>query len=126
MAFQSTRPIRGATTLPSDNLTAKQNFNPRAPYGARLGDVIRVEGDTGISIHAPHTGRDNMPPYLAVYTWHFNPRAPYGARRGLVSGQLKGQGISIHAPHTGRDLFVSDFNQPERISIHAPHTGRDL
>ena len=79
----------------------------------------------GISIHAPHTGRD-------VYL------------------QLLEQGleISIHAPHTGRDpltmAIVSDCvgfqstrpirgatmppqSHPgtQKISIHAPHTGRD-
>ena len=34
-AFQSTRPIRGATLRPGRKGTGKINFNPRAPYGAR-------------------------------------------------------------------------------------------
>ena len=78
--FQSTRPIRGATQ-PSDRGNApERHFNPRAPYGARLSwcsSVIvsavfqstrPIRGATGgrdqrkpprgISIHAPHTGRD--------------------------------------------------------------------
>ena len=56
------------------------NFNPRAPYGARpvFRDIAlqRVR----ISIHAPHTGRDDT---LGTYDdagSDFNPRAPYGAR----------------------------------------------
>ena len=35
--FQSTRPIRGATIKRITRAKQKQNFNPRAPYGARLG-----------------------------------------------------------------------------------------
>ena len=82
-AFQSTRPIRGATSgrLPAGIFTmhfnprapygarrmcrsgssgCAQNFNPRAPYGARpfLRDGNRL-GRNAISIHAPHTGRDD-------------------------------------------------------------------
>ena len=39
-------------------MTVSENFNPRAPYGARL-FLMTVNGFTDeISIHAPHTGRD--------------------------------------------------------------------
>ncbi len=77
--FQSTRPIRGAT-IPPYAAKAAKNFNPRAPYGARLwrGPLRQhrtqfqstrpIRGATSrlilcfaiqyISIHAPHTGRD--------------------------------------------------------------------
>ena len=78
--FQSTRPIRGATTRHDADSARLHNFNPRAPYGARrdLSAHLRLLG--GISIHAPHTGRD-------VGARHINRRSY----------------ISIHAPHTGRD-----------------------
>ena len=56
--FQSTRPIRGATTSSIGASCLSINFNPRAPYGARhvLAEGLRLKGK--ISIHAPHTGRD--------------------------------------------------------------------
>ena len=79
--FQSTRPIRGATPAGPVRRSCRRYFNPRAPYGARLG-------------------------WPWIGTWslsYFNPRAPYGARRKI---QIKNAGksiISIHAPHTGRD-----------------------
>ena len=79
--FQSTRPIRGATGQLRDRCTTGRNFNPRAPYGARLNPYKLIfvfgkfqstrpirgatHGQHGahtkqdISIHAPHTGRDN-------------------------------------------------------------------
>ena len=138
--FQSTRPIRGATSVAQD------------------------EADrTSISIHAPHTGRDlrlhiviprdisfqstrpirgatsaasrKRRPYRTFQSTrpirgatpvallpvcrrlYFNPRAPYGARRALHHRTAPDGRISIHAPHTGRDAqhFVSlqiiiDFN----------------
>ena len=60
--FQSTRPIRGATSTKFSNVPKKSNFNPRAPYGARL-------------------------PYFTIQSTslsNFNPRAPYGARIILI------------------------------------------
>ena len=57
---------------------------------------------TKISIHAPHTGRDDkmrIRPYCLC--------------------------ISIHAPHTGRDNQIPHWLPQLPISIHAPHTGRD-
>ena len=78
--FQSTRPIRGATvcvtppfynvvfqsTRPIRGATQKQNLN---------------YWNLDISIHAPHTGRDNI----------------------LIMQYIAPLDISIHAPHTGRD-----------------------
>ena len=79
--FQSTRPIRGATILLCAALLLRYNFNPRAPYGARPVFLQFLNLRVGISIHAPHTGRD-----------HCVLRNPGHSQR-----------ISIHAPHTGRD-----------------------
>ena len=101
--FQSTRPIRGATHTSRDQSAQKENFNPRAPYGARRRGRSFPPNLGGISIHAPHTGRD----------YHDVGVCPLG------------DGISIHAPHTGRDAVSSVGTQQSRISIHAPHTGRD-
>ena len=56
--FQSTRPIRGATTLLTKLAYKYKNFNPRAPYGARLSCFDLLFDIINISIHAPHTGRD--------------------------------------------------------------------
>ena len=58
--FQSTRPIRGATELENAHLSGNVNFNPRAPYGARRAGDFSLSPGAGISIHAPHTGRDYM------------------------------------------------------------------
>ena len=56
--FQSTRPMRGATY-------------PRHDTGHSL----------GVSIHAPHAGRDGRAHPRKTRTQSFNPRAPCGARQ---------------------------------------------
>ena len=104
--FQSTRPIRGATRTADLSPQDALNFNPRAPYGARrcigiFGRLLSkfqstrpIRGATilcgvglfvcGISIHAPHTGRDWRPAIAMRSLWkNFNPRAPYGARLAI-------------------------------------------
>ena len=149
LTFQSTRPIRGATksTLPRGR--GRPHFNPRAPYGARPG-AARPRKDIGIiSIHAPHTGRDQLSddhyhrPFAFQSTRPIRGATTYSSQRDLLVP------ISIHAPHTGRDATVAGYEiacggfqstRPIRgatsnsrksggssgISIHAPHTGRDL
>ena len=100
--FQSTRPIRGATFWKNSFFTV-----------------------TGISIHAPHTGRDFDVTTASPTQNNFNPRAPYGARRVKEEEIFLIIDISIHAPHTGRDAEVEKLRAELKISIHAPHTGRD-
>ena len=108
------------------SIGGKDNFNPRAPRGARR-------------------WRPSRRPLRATY---FNPRAPCGARRRLTRSPVSGSVfqstrpmrgatsthnlfitrtcISIHAPHAGRD-GMSRCSHPAQpsISIHAPHAGRD-
>ncbi len=82
--FQSTRPMRGATSCLLVLVSISLYFNPRAPCGARrkeVGEAVEtlqfqstrpMRGATfirtvpnlvyDISIHAPHAGRDCTPP----------------------------------------------------------------
>ena len=101
--FQSTRPMRGATSSQVATETATEiDFNPRAPCGARrLMTTMKMKtrrfqstrpmrGATSftsfyltsrsISIHAPHAGRDFLHSRWFRRQPHFNPRAPCGAR----------------------------------------------
>ena len=57
-AFQSTRPVRGATTSGGICVCRGRYFNPRAPCGARLVLPSHPRKRQPISIHAPRVGRD--------------------------------------------------------------------
>ena len=107
----------------------RDDFNPRAPCGARPARCTKSLRASQISIHAPRMGRD-LSEFAARYgytisihaprmgrdaapaaRWRakhdFNPRAPYGARHSGVSDKAGAQAISIHAPRMGRDGSVS-------------------
>ncbi len=149
--FQSTRPMRGATT-PRIEQTPNISISIHAPHAGR--DLMRKAADDAgkplfqstrpmrgaterwhpsqrrgsISIHAPHAGRDSWIVKKIGLLYYFNPRAPCGARRIPNSSPCPPPGISIHAPHAGRDYQkCGSFREDdEGISIHAPHAGRDL
>ena len=57
-AFQSTLPVRGATTNAGGWNNCQMHFNPRSPCGERLGAIILIPVGTEISIHAPRAGSD--------------------------------------------------------------------
>ena len=125
LAFQSTRPARGAT-------------GSRGPRR----HAVRV------SIHAPRAGRDYAPTGDGPTAPGFNPRAPRGARpsrtysasafvlfqstrpaRGATPRarcRRPGGGVSIHAPRAGRDTSPPATAKQGQVSIHAPRAGRDL
>ena len=79
--FQSTLPVRGATWKHCPEVLQGMDFNPRSPYGERLGAPGRLIEDYEISIHAPRTGSD----------W-------------TVFSKAALKQISIHAPRTGSDV----------------------
>ena len=147
--FQSTRPIRGATTY---RRTAKYycKISIHAPHTGRdLVSHSTAETMTEISIHAPHTGRDLAREALTMVDAIFQSTRPIrGATCPRVDFLILFLLISIHAPHTGRDgkatsgkrrkkyfnprapygarrITVSPTCWAFLISIHAPHTGRD-
>ena len=122
--FQPTRPLRGATILPNRGGGDDQNFNPRAPCGARR----------------------NVDDHRGSYQ-DFNPRAPCGARprsRRTVSPvtifqptrPLRGATPFLQfaplpflfqptRPLRGATNTPADVYVINRISTHAPLAGRD-
>ena len=81
VAFQSTRPVRGATPLWRRWLADYHSFNPRAPCGARLS---RLKLDSWSS-------------------WFQSTRPAWGATSIRPKPQRNFL-VSIHAPRTGRDF----------------------
>ena len=101
--FNPRAPYGARPPAPPPKSRRTAHFNPRAPYGARRQSNGLTDLDGGISIHAPHTGRDRRRLCTLTPGSYFNPRAPYGARRPRKGADQQSGPISIHAPHTGRD-----------------------
>ena len=78
--FQPTRPLRGATANDDNDGVQVDNFNPRAPCGARPFEQGSISIPKIISTHAPLAGRDRLTPYRSCIAM-----------------------ISTHAPLAGRD-----------------------
>ena len=60
--FQSTHPMRGATTYLSSLWARNSHFNPRTPCGVRQPETPMIGHCGTISIHAPHAGCDPTSP----------------------------------------------------------------
>ena len=86
--FQSTLPMRGATSSRFVINPHSQNFNPHSPCGERP------------SLHTPYAS-------CSVY---FNPHSPCGERRFTVMLPVKHNVISIHTPHAGSDSQNLDLD----------------
>ena len=103
IAFQSTRPIRGATSSRDTLYAAATDFNPRAPYGARQVVPEELVEVRTISIHAPHTGRDDIQVVPRAPPEAFQSTRPIRGATSEMHVRINTYKISIHAPHTGRD-----------------------
>ena len=148
--FQSTHPMRGATSSQVGDLNLMGNFNPRTPCGVRRYVVKKQYGVSRISIHAPHAGCDAERLGLDVMTPEISIHAPHeGCDPTPPQPVYLLSCISIHAPHAGCDNIIrclslrqtTNFNPRTpcgvrhrlrrvrsaevRISIHAPHAGCD-
>ena len=147
--FQSTRPVWGATNVVFCHLFIRlisihaprmgrdraqraevqrmKDFNPRAPYGARLRTALirRTHGEFqstrpvwGATFRAL-CARDSIPA-------HFNPRAPYGARLKAADWLTASAGdFNPRAPYGARPCNSIVRRALGAISIHAPRMGRD-
>ena len=101
-AFQSTRPVRGATEF-----------------------KIAAVGRAIVSIHAPRAGRDCERRSLRQSLRRFNPRAPCGARQRQGSHRWYTRSFNPRAPCGARHRQLSGMVRIPSVSIHAPRAGRD-
>ena len=140
--FQSTRPMRGATSPPPESAQRAGRFNPRAPCGARptgcpcLSVMARFQstrpmrGATKISqcaspplrvsIHAPHAGRDRRGASRSSGRKGFNPRAPCGARRRRLTCIRSTCGFNPRAPCGARRRWQSSIFANTCFNPRAP------
>ncbi len=148
--FQSTRPARGATDVPSGDYLLGYVFQSTRPARG----ATRIWNSTWtavrVSIHAPRAGRDDADPRgTARRPCCFNPRAPRGARHRATSTEVISVEFQSTRPARGattvcrpdpRLLSMFQSTRPARgatsamatmpsdgivVSIHAPRAGRD-
>ena len=124
LQFQSTHPMRGATACRT-NLPTPGRFQSTHPMrGAtldcRYGHVLRQ-----ISIHAPHAGCDASVPMSRTLCIPFQSTHPMRGATACRNPFTDLISISIHAPHAGCDAFTKTDAEYRDISIHAPHAGCD-
>ena len=122
--FQSTRPMRGATLIADLLDVLYDNFNPRAPCGARPRPWRSQCSAEYFNPRAPCGARRILKWRMTLKDEFQSTRPMRGATRCLVLRHRK-EGISIHAPHAGRDFLDLEPSFHISISIHAPHAGRD-
>ena len=144
--FQSTHPLRGATSS-STRMRGTGTFQSTHPLrGATIPPsetVVRM----AISIHAPLAGCDAARAPTSFRSSHFNPRTPCGVRPGQPCAKLDLQGFQSTHPLRGAtqthavvdlvQIFQSThplrgatrvpivFRSHRPISIHAPLAGCD-
>ena len=122
--FQSTLPVRGATS-PRRSVQVAVRFQSTLPVRGATSTIASITFICWISIHAPREGSD--PPWRVVLLppWGFQSTLPVRGATELGREGGRASGISIHAPREGSDFLQLDGYRRIQISIHAPREGSD-
>ena len=106
LPFQSTHPLRGATSASSRDRNTVFPFQSTHPLRGATQDTTPAIGRSTISIHAPLAGCDAILRISASKPADFNPRTPCGVRRKVANYFGVTVEISIHAPLAGCDSEI--------------------
>ena len=101
--FQSTLPMRGATTMVISFPLTPGYFNPHSPCGERLAFLISLFVVVQFQSTLPMRGATGIDDHIGLSGKNFNPHSPCGERpytRYIIG---KRRCISIHTPHAGSD-----------------------
>ena len=146
--FQSTRPMRGATS----DMCHKNNIltiSIHAPHAGRdIKRLVRLGLEAEFQSTRPMRGATSGLQRQALFSIFQSTRPMRGATtrggaaqevnkifqstrpmRGATGTNCRSapqRVISIHAPHAGRDTSPFSSSSSTLISIHAPHAGRDF
>ena len=124
-AFQSTRPLRGATCS-SPRSALRPVFQSTRPLRGATAVGLELVADGAISIHAPLAGRDMGACPRSPRCAYFNPRAPCGARQGRPKVSLPDRQFQSTRPLRGATCNAGVLLLQGGISIHALLAGRDV
>ena len=94
--------MRGATARP-EGRDRGRGISIHAPHAGRDGHRRPQFGGFGISIHAPHAGRDRKRRSMRSSSPRFQSTRPMRGATAWQEKSAQATEISIHAPHAGRD-----------------------
>ena len=124
-AFQSTRPLRGATAA-AKRAAHERPISTHAPLAGRdsIDKLIAYVQDS-ISTHAPLAGRDPINPPGIVSGMVFQPTRPLRGATAAFLLQTKPKRFQPTRPLRGATRAPQDTHYCVEISTHAPLAGRD-
>ena len=118
------RSPHGERPASRSNVPTAHDFNPRSPHGERHIALPVIRAAVAISTHAPRTGSDKIPLFLAFVQRHFNPRSPHGERLCWIRSRLAGRHFNPRSPH-GERLEAQDAQAEEgHFNPRSPHGER--
>ena len=147
--FQSTLPVRGATTerkllirsvsisihapragsdrMYLDYTYMLKDFNPRSPCGERRGSAYLSQEMGEFQSTLPVRGATQRRWEQAIEGTVFQSTLPVRGATSITGQFAHSSMISIHAPRAGSDKTHVKGNSPQPpISIHAPRAGSDV
>ena len=101
------------------------NFNPRAPCGARRCNSLLCFSRLVFQSTRPVWGATNAKTNTRYFISDFNPRAPCGARLQGLRKRFNAGNFNPRAPCGARHQLSRAYKSDKSISIHAPRVGRD-
>ena len=145
--FQPTLPVWGATAKRSKPHRWRADFNPRSPYGERLGGLDGAVVEVDFNPRSPYGERlrqqesvflsTSFQPTLPIWgatmpsrsnttgSLYFNPRSPYGERQLVLRHVRVRRGISTHAPRMGSDMTTTPTRRSlENFNPRSPYGER--
>ncbi len=126
LEFQSTLPVRGATVQRQGDGAVGEYFNPRSPCGERRRTRRCQRSTARISIHAPRAGSDHRQARPASRQWIFQSTLPVrGATLPRLYGGRRDFYFNPRSPCGERPSQLSGVTSLVMISIHAPRAGSD-
>ncbi len=145
--FQSTLPMRGATSPGRLKAATRLNFNPRSPCGERLARTAPtgrnndfnprspcgerrqrwscMRGSFGFQSTLPMRGATRSSVGIQDGNSDFNPRSPCGERLQKAVDIINQKLFQSTLPMRGATGYYGQRRDTSHISIHAPHAGSD-
>ena len=121
--FQTTHPLRGATRLARSRDRRRWHFNPRTPCGVRPAQGRRDKSEWKISIHAPLAGCDIPQGKEEFFPGEFQSTHPLRGATTYFRLRFLFVPISIHAPLAGCDCAI-DLLSYATLEFQSTHPSR--